>query len=205
MIVVPRSSHSQYPRQRNQASLRVEDFVFRMGGERDWEQGISEDFRIDRRVLNSLPSSCFSELEIWERFVDLRFTKHAMQRIIKYVGKISEKPWNGEDYIELYPQEFDFLRKVTNMQALLEHSKRVELGLNRFGKVCKVSYVLDLKTYSPHLYSNQACGSRWLFFCVGIDGSIKTINITPEEKKKDLYGGRIRYIGLDELLTASLF
>lgn len=208
MIVVSRSQDfSSYSSQRRQnyGSTNLNDFVLRMGGEKDWKNGISEEFRIDRRVLNSLPLSCFSELEIWEQFVDLKLTKHATQRLTTYMGKVSDKPWNGEEYIELYPQEFDFLKKVTNIQLLLKHAKRIELGLNRFGKVCKVSYVLDLMEHHPHLYSKQQHESRWLFFCVGVDGSIKTINITPEEKKKEQYGGMIEYIGLNDLLCDSLF
>lgn len=208
MIVVSRSrdlSSYSSQRRRNDNLLNLDDFVLRMGGEKDWENGISEEYRLDRRVLNALPHSCFSELEIWEHFVDLKFTKHATQRLMSYVGKVSEKPWNGEEYIELYSQEFDFLKKVSNMQSLLKHCKRVELGLNRFGKVCKVSYVLDLTEHCPQLYSNQGHESRWLFFCVGVDGSIKTINITPDEKKKEQYGGTIQYIGLNDLLCNSLF
>jgi hypothetical protein len=173
-----------------------------MADENDWAKGIVEEYRMDRRILNFISHDSalyFSELEVWERFVDLKFTKHAMQRLTSYVGKISEKPWEGKEYIEVYPQEFEYLKKLTNIQSLFQYAKRVELGLTRYGKVCKVSYVLDLTVHCPQLYSNRNDEKRWLFLCIGVDGSIKTMNITPEEKRKDVYGGKIEYITMEDV------
>ena len=177
--------------------------ILHMGGEKDWERGITETSRVDRQVLNHIPASMLSEIGIWERFLDLRYTRHAKRRLQLYVNQSSERPWeDGYHYTEMYSSEYMFLSNPAKLQPYLPHAKKVEMGLNPKGQVCKVSYVLDLTTHCPHLYSKftRPPASRWLFFCVGVDGFIKTINITPGEKHRKCYGGDIEYLNYEKLI-----
>lgn len=178
-------------------------FVLRMGGEKDWEVGIMEILRIDRGLLALLPATAFSEVEIWERFLDLNYTRHAQRRLETYVDQWSDRPWiDGEHYMEMYASEYEFLKNPSKLEPLLPYAKRVEIGINKNGKVCKISYVLDLTTHCPHLYKKmpQNGKSRWLFICVGVDGFIKTINITPGEKERTSYGGHVKYMDFHGLM-----
>lgn len=176
--------------------------ILHMGGENDWEQGITETSRADRNVINGIPTSMLSEIEIWERFLDLQYTRHAKKRLQSYLNQKSERPWeDGHYYIEMYPSEYIFLDDPSKLQPYLKNAKRIEMGFNPKGQVCKVSYVLDLTTHCAHLYSNfSKPPTRWLFFCVGVDGFIKTINITPGEKYREYYGGDIEYVNYEKLL-----
>ena len=179
------------------------DFVLRMGGEKDWEVGITEIIRIDRGLLALLPSTAFTEVEIWERFLDLNYTRHAQRRLESYVDQWSDRPWfDGEHYVEMYTSEYEFLKKPSNLEPLLPHAKRVEIGINKYGKVCKISYVLDLSAHCPQIYKKMPPNtkSRWLFICVGVDGFIKTINITPGEKERSSYGGHVKYMDFHGLM-----
>ncbi len=94
-----------------------------------------------------------------------------------YVNCWAAKPWGNLNYIEMYESEYNFLKNPKNLCKHLKDCKMVEIGLNEFGKVCKVSYIVYLDQVCPQLYLKSE--SRCLFFCVGVDGFIKTINITP--------------------------
>ena len=169
-------------------------YILKMGGEKDWTNKISEVYRIDRRLLSKLPNHVFSEIKEWENKINLKYTAHAIKRMKEYVGKLSERPWDdGKHYIEFYNKEEKYLVNSKNLQNHFHQSKMVEIGLNRFGKVCKVSYILPLHEFVPLLYGDIQ-QSRYLFFCVCVDGYIKTINITPNEKKRGHYGGLVEYL-----------
>jgi hypothetical protein len=182
-------------------SFIPQSFKLKMGGEKDWTNKITEVFRIDRRLISQLPVHIFSEIKEWESKINLNYTYHAIKRMKEYIGRVSDRPWDdGKHYIEFYHQEGKYLENPINLQQHFCKSKIVEIGLNRFGKVCKVSYVLPLHEVVPLLYEKNS-QSRCLFFCVCIDGYIKTINITPNEKKRRHYGGSIEYLNKDTFLS----
>ena len=185
------------------------DFYLKMGSPDDWKRKITEMYRIDRQLLSTLPSHIFTDIKKWEQEVNFSFTPHAMQRMKEYVWKQSLHPWDHDrHYIEFYPQEEQYLNNPRNLQAHFSQAKLVEVGLNSFGKVCKLSYVLKLHEVAPFLYDQNFLHyigedevSRILFFCVGLDGYLKTLNITPNEKKRKYYGGSVQYLDEKSFLS----
>jgi hypothetical protein len=177
--------------------------ILSMGHPEDWKHGISEVSRINRKLMSELCPSTFVNVNAWQQNIRLSYTRHATKRMWDYVNKISDKPWdNGVRYIEFYPQEARYLENPNNLQQHFHKAQRVEIGLNKYGKVCKVSYALYLNEECPFLYTGNGNGNehkRCLFFCVGVDGGIKTMNICPEQKQRNVYGGRIEYLTLDSL------
>ena len=116
-----------------------------MGDDNDWTKGITEVTRLDRQLISKLPKTIFAKIEKWEQQLRLQYTKHALTRMSQYNNCISERPWdNGKHYVEFYPSECSYLKCPENLQRHLKYAKRVEIGLNKFGRVCKVSYVLYL-------------------------------------------------------------
>jgi hypothetical protein len=94
--------------------------------------------------------------------------KHWKQRLDAYLNK----PTKDGRSVEVQTREYPVLR---HMGSWLASDKPpltvVEVGFNRFNKICKVAVVIQLDV-----------SRRWLFLCVGIDGGIKTFYITDHFK-----------------------
>lgn len=189
----------------------------KMGNGDDWKFNITEESRIDRQVLSELPPNTFHYIDQWRKGINLFYTCHAKERMKQYINKCSDGNYDG-GYIELYESEAKFLKNPKHLVNHLKNAECVEIGLNKYGKVCKVSFVLDLVEHFPFLYSDRDVTdsmddvierfnkftvkdkSRFLFLCVGVDGGIKTVNITPRRKIKESYGGVVKYLTLNEVI-----
>lgn len=150
-----------------------------------YKQVTREVFRADHRTLSLMPVDKFTELNEWEKNMQLHSTRHFFEERLKpYLNRWSR---NGK-YIELYPAELveilstDLKQKILDRQAIL-----VELGFNETHEICKAAYVFPLTT------------RRFLFFCIGMDSGIKTAYITPMYKFRANYQG-MRYLTVEEAL-----
>lgn len=169
------------------------DMILKLGGAWDWKRRVYEVVRIGRNIMSTLPACAFRDIERWERTVHIDITNHARARMHEYINK----PSKHNDYIEMYESEYDYLINPKNIESLLRVSKRVEIGFDSFARVCKIGYTVALDRYCPFLYSTQE--QRCLFICLGIDGYVRTLNITPREKTRQLLGGKNGYLNHDEL------
>ena len=103
----------------------------------------------------------------------LRITRHLQDRLRGYVNCLSR----CGTYFELLPQEYDYLQNLR--QTLLSQKLYlVQVGFNCRLEICKLAWV----TQFPENVSG-----RWLFLCVGTDGGIKTLYVTPEYKHRKKY------------------
>lgn len=173
-----------------------------MAGMNDWQYGLEELYRINRSILTQLPEITFNNIQKWEEHVQLKYTNHAINRMIQYTNRLSKQPWIDQQYyVEFYPQETQYFSNPQMLQQVFQKSKCVEIGLNKNSQVCKISYVLPLHQVCKKLYNNISNSlTRWLFFCVGVDGYIKTLNITPNEKNKLIYGGTVPYLNFNQTI-----
>ena len=192
------------------ASFSLNKFI--MAGKDDWQYGLEESFRINRSVLTQLPEIMFNNIKQWEEHVQLKYTNHATNRMIQYTNRLSKQPWiDQQHYIEFYPQETRYFSNPQMLQQVFCKRKCVEIGLNKNGQVCKLSYILLLHQVCKKLYNSNNNNNnnnnnisdsltRCLFFCVGVDGYIKTLNITPTEKNKPTYGGTVPYLNFNQTI-----
>lgn len=155
-----------------------------------------EQFRADLYTLRQVPASVWPCFNDWENQVQLRGTWHVQQRLSSYVNQ-----WNkNHTAIELYPEEFQWLQKQDLTHFLPKYAQwtnraiLVELGWNAGNEICKAAYVLPVP---QSVYTRPG---RCLFFCVGMDGGVKTLYITSTFKHRSDYQGTVPYLNKDQLL-----
>jgi len=138
----------------------------------EYRRATAEVFRIDAAVLRQIGDPAkLSALAQWQQTIHVRFTEHAQRRCREY-------GWGNDP--ELTPSEE---QEVKALDAAL-HSRRVtlvELGFNAATEICKAAYVLRLAS------------QRHLFFCLGMDGGLKTFYVTQAYKHRPQYRG-CRYL-----------
>jgi hypothetical protein len=141
--------------------------------------------RIDHRILSQMPLAKFSELNEWEKTMQLHSTRHLFEERLKpYLNKPSR---NGQ-YMELYQSELDEILVTDFKQRILERRAiLVELGFNMENEICKAAYVYPLSS------------QRFLFLCIGMDCGIKTAYVTPVYKFRPSYQG-MRYLTTEEAI-----
>ena len=97
--------------------------------------------------------------------------RHSIEeRLESYVNKLSK---HGT-YVEVLPEELPELKNVAKLMAKPD-LRVVEIGFNRDEQVCKVGLTVSLST------------ERVAFLCVGMDGGLKTMYVTPEFKWRKKY------------------
>lgn len=145
-----------------------------------------EVVRVDCQTIKEFPLHKWSELALWRDKVSLHHTKHLlMDRLRPYINRPSMRG----TYCELTGQEFNWIFYSDCTKWLTTTGCRlVEVGWNQDDEICKVAYVKEI----PPLV-HQLPGSRFLFFCVGMDGGVKTAYVTPYLKYKDHYHGPVPY------------
>ena len=161
-----------------------------------YKQLTTEVCRIDHNVIRQLFEQHPLILEPvvkWKNNATLKQTRHFVSdRLNKYLGQPSR---NGQ-YMELYPEEFNFLQALdVNYPHLVQNTDIVEIGFNANDQVCKVGLVMEL---NPFVRYNQPVPTRYLFLCLGLDCGIKTIYVTPFFKDNDVYNGA-KYLSLSEV------
>jgi hypothetical protein len=103
----------------------------------------------------------------------LRITRHLQERLRGYVDCLSK---NG-DYYELLPTEYEYLQNLRDRIAE-QNLYLVQIGFNQRSEICKIAWVTQFPAY---------VSNRWLFLCVGTDGGVKTLYVTPEYKHRKRY------------------
>jgi hypothetical protein len=104
----------------------------------------------------------------------IRITTHLRERLDGYVGQQSR----CGRYTELYPSEHLHLLHLT-LWLSGARSTVVEIGFNGDGELCKISLVTTLPS------------KRTLFLCLGMDGGVKTVYVTPQYKYRNTYRGAV--------------
>lgn len=170
----------------------------------------TEVFRIDYSLISKLSECCFDTINEWQKQLQIKSTKHWIRdRLQQYIDKPSK---NGK-YIEITKKEYEWLSQVSLKKFIhTGETKLVEIGWNKYNEICKVAYVLKIPNIgttssstsptSPSSPSSSTTSttSRFLFFCLGIDGGLKTAYITPYFKYKKKYGGTVEYKTCNDLI-----
>lgn len=132
----------------------------------------------DDRLRRGPAPSLYSAASRWIRLGHtprLRITHHLADRLRGNIGKRSL----CRTYVELTRAEHDMLMNVSDWwETARFHATVVEVGLNDARRVCKVACVVPLRTPSRRVH---------MFICIGVDGGVKTIYLTPKFKYRDEY------------------
>lgn len=139
--------------------------------------------RVDHRTLQGVPHEKLYELRKWEKTITLRKTHHLVeQRLKPYVNKVSR----SKAYVEVTPEEYAWVQQARFEPPICDGTAQlVEVGFNSDRRVCKAGYVLKMPS------------GRHLFLCVGMDGGIKTLYVTPHFKDRAHYNG-CKYLSIEE-------
>jgi hypothetical protein len=118
-------------------------------------------------------------------------TRHVVERADKYLreksmGSMRTIGYNNHDppkYPEIHAEEHEVITSLLEFRKYLwghlDVTQVVEVGFNKQGDWCKTAYVVPFETV------NLADGkprNRFLFFALGNDGGLKTVNIHPLPK-----------------------
>ena len=159
-----------------------------------YQEKTTEVFRIDYSLITKLPKCCFESINEWQKKLQIKPTKHWIKdRLQQYV----DKPSKNKKYIEITKKEYEWLLQVS-LKKFIEsgQSQLVEIGWNKYNEICKVAYVLEI----TNLLLSPITTPRFLFFCLGIDGGLKTAYITPFFKYKKKYRGSVEYKTYNDLV-----
>ena len=168
-----------------------------------YHEKTTEVFRIDYSLITRLPKCCFDTINEWQKQIEIKPTKHWIKdRLQSYV----DKPSKNKKYIEITKKEYEWLLQVSLKKFIQSgQSQLVEIGWNKYNEICKVAYVLEITnllstTPSAPILSSAPPSPRFLFFCLGIDGGLKTAYITPFFKYKKNYKGTVEYKTCNDLI-----
>lgn len=173
----------------------------------NWLLLTTERFRIDEHVLDALSSSqavkekgkdivatLLTRCDTWIRQVlfnrrsaaPLRVTNHLLERAREYEGKLSR----CGTFIELYANERHVIETLENSVSPGTALKRelqykiVEIGLNKYGNVCKLALLLP---FAQWFGDDEREKNRKLFLLIGCDGGLKTFYAVDGLKWRDNY------------------
>lgn len=171
----------------------------------NWLLLTTERFRIDEHVLDELVShdkagkgknqisTLLTRCDKWIRQVlfnrrsnaPLRVTNHLLERAREYENKTSR----CGTYIELYANERQIVENLENSISFDLHTqpikyKIVEIGLNKYGNVCKLALLLP---FAQWFVDDEKEKERKLFLLVGCDGGLKTFYAVDGWKWRDSY------------------
>lgn len=145
----------------------------------------TEVARLNFKTLNILTINKTKAVDVLEGLVrkeiipKIRITQHLQTRLDNYLNKKSR----DGSYIELYADE---RKHLMDMPRWLEKQpfQVVEVGFNSDKEICKVALTTRFYEY----------GRRTVFLCLGMDGGIKTVYVTPRFKYRGYYQGPIPYL-----------
>ncbi len=118
-------------------------------------------------------------------------TRHVVERADKYLreksmGSMRAIGYNNYDpprYREIYTEEHGTVTSLLEFRKYLwghlGETQVVEVGFNRQGDWCKTAYVVPLETIKEE---DGKPRNRFLFFVLGNDGGLKTVNVHPLPK-----------------------
>lgn len=177
--------------------LLVESFRRRENVE--WQTQTTERYRIDMhtlqmlkqfrsvvglylpRQLMTLDTRCRSwianELLNKQSAARLRLTSHLKKRLLAYRNQWSR----SGTFIQLYSDEAQLALKLPQLISPTWRYQLVEIGLNRYGNVCKMGLLLPLDQFLAQ------AGNRKLFLLVGCDGGLKSLYTVQGEKHRARY------------------
>jgi hypothetical protein len=167
----------------------------------------TEVYRADFHTIKDIPLDYFTDVITWQNNVNIRKTHHwVKERLEPYVNQWSK----NQTYIEIFPCEYKWLQTICFNDLLRSSNDHkccqlVELGWNKFGKICKLSYVIQIpaEVYETNeTNENITQTPRWLFLCLGADAGIKTGYITPGFKYRKNYQGSVPYLTCNLILAA---
>lgn len=127
-------------------------------------------------------------------FPKLCMTKHLRDRLSRYINR----PSLCGTYLELYPREFGWLLSLPRWLQSGLPFEIVEIGFNQEREICKVALVINV-AHLESRFLGRSLTSRVLFVCIGTDGGIKTLYISPSFKNRSQYNGQVTYASLQTL------
>lgn len=180
----------------------------------NWHVVTTERFRIDMHTLRMLdtlarvpglhlPQQLTSLETRSRRWIEdnllnrqsnarLRLTRHLRERLLTYRDRVAR---NGQ-FIELYDDEVQLALHLPDRMKRDCHYELVEIGLNRYGNVCKLGLILPLRPFLPQ------SEHRKLFLLVGCDGGLKSLYTVQGCKYRTRY--RVQDETVDPLDIAQL-
>jgi len=107
----------------------------------------------------------------------LRLTRHLRERLVTYRDRVAR---NGK-FIELYDDEVQLALQLPERMKHDCQYELVEIGLNRYGNVCKLGLIVPLSPFVPQ------AEHRKLFLLVGCDGGLKSLYAVQGYKHRARY------------------
>ena len=125
----------------------------------DWDRTCPAFVSFKNNVRNYIP----------EMKQNVELTYHLKKRLESY---IYQKSRHGT-YIELLPNEFDY---ICNIQYWFNNNEKlVQIGWNDTKQICKLGFT--------HMFPKHI-SNRVLFLCIGTDGGVNTVYVTPQFKHR---------------------
>lgn len=155
-----------------------------------YKQFTNEKYSIDYIQLQNIPNllyTCMKWLQFLLNSYTLNMTEHSLSRLKTYINKKSR----CNTYTELLPSEYQQLKNIDEfIFNQFGNIQIVEIGLNEQKYVCKLAFVC-------HFPDTK----RVAYICIGMDGGVKTVYVTPTFKHRNGYNrkGNIEQLSIKDL------